>query len=118
MLVGSILARLSGVEVVQVDEVTRTPGSPLHRPQVLKRAYRDRKNPSSRIDRLGSKLRVGQDTLDTLDHPRPSSLVEGSKRYAVRPQATYLGDGEGGKALEISVALDPTAPRGAIWTKG
>jgi hypothetical protein len=26
ILIGSILARLSGVEVVQVDEVTRTPG--------------------------------------------------------------------------------------------
>jgi hypothetical protein len=36
---GSILTRLSGVEVIQVHQVTWTAGSPLHRPKMLQRAY-------------------------------------------------------------------------------
>ena len=64
----SILTRLSRVEIVQIHKVTRAPGSPLHRPQVLKRTNRNRHARHLDIDRPRSKLRVRQDTLEPLNY--------------------------------------------------
>jgi hypothetical protein len=55
---GSSLAGLSGVQVIQVDEVTWTPGGPLHRPKMLKRAYRDRHAGHLDVYRSRSKLGI------------------------------------------------------------
>ncbi len=64
----SILAWLSRVEVIQVDKITWTPGSPLHRPQVLERTYRNRHLCNLDIDRQRSKLRIRQNALQPLNH--------------------------------------------------
>jgi hypothetical protein len=65
---GSIQAWLGGVEVIQVNKVTWTAGSPLHPPKVLKHAYCDCHVCHLDVDCACLKLGVGQYTLETLDH--------------------------------------------------
>ncbi|HXN39935.1 MAG TPA: hypothetical protein VN892_18025 [Solirubrobacteraceae bacterium] len=77
---------MSGVEVVQVDEVTWTPGSPLHRPQVIERTYRNLHIRHLDIYSPGSKLRVGQDAVEALDHIQVSELFGDQRSLAATKQ--------------------------------
>ncbi len=49
---------------------------------------------------------------------RQAALPHRSRIQACPSQkrAAKAGNGDGGKVLEISVASDPKAPRGAVWT--
>jgi hypothetical protein len=83
---GSIVVRLGGVEVIQIDEITWTPSSPLHPPKVLKRAYCNCHVLHFDLDRPRSKLGVRQDTLKTLDHVQISELCSDQRSFAAAQQ--------------------------------
>jgi len=82
----SILSGLRCVEVVQVDEVTWTPGSPLHRSKVLERAYRNCRTSQLDIDRLSPKLGVRRNALKTLDHVQIPDLRSDQCSFAAMQQ--------------------------------
>ena len=82
-----------------------TPSGPLHGSQVLERAYSDRHVRQLDVDRPGSKLGVGQDALETLDHIQVSELRGDQCSLAASQQR---GDGALGAEQRLP-HLDVTA---------
>jgi hypothetical protein len=82
--------RLSSVEIIQVDKITWTSGSPLHRPKVLKRAYRNRHVGHLDVDRPRAKIGVRQNSLQALDHVQVAELCS-DQRSSAAPQQRRNG---------------------------
>jgi hypothetical protein len=118
---GSILARLSGVEIIQVDEITRTPGGPLHRAKVLKRAYRDRDAGHLDIYCTGSKLGIGQNAVETLDHIQISEPCSDQRSLAAAQQRCdgTLGAEQRLPQLDVTTELNRDAGKGVevLWRR-
>ena len=81
-----VVARLSSIEIIQVDKITWTSGSPLHRPKVLKCAYRNRHVRHLDVDRPRSKLGVRQNSLQALDHVQVTELCSDQRSFAATQQ--------------------------------
>jgi hypothetical protein len=86
-MAGSILVWLSGIEVVQVNKIARTPSSPLHPPKVLEPTYRNRHVCHLDIDRPCSKLGVRRDAVETLNHVQISELRSDQRPLAAAEQS-------------------------------
>ena len=108
---------MGGREIVEVNEIARSPGRALHGAKVLERADRNGGSGNLDRDRIGLELRVGRDALEGLHHiqvpkarrdQRTFPPIEKSRDRGFRPSqgireldvATELNDGRR-KAVKV-----------------
>lgn len=104
---GSVLLRLSGVEIFEVNEVTRAPRRPLHHPEMLQRTDRDRHTGHLELDRLRLQLGIGQYAFQALNDIEIADVGgnEGSPTAVEQRRDGALGSEQGRVEMDASAQV-------------